>query len=151
MLALKVNSIYFHPGIYRIEWPYLSGNLIHNEQIEVKVYTCDVELRVGQKEDMDLGNLVTVIITARPNTPGVQNFIENIATKIRIAFFDHIFIEKHWEKPLVPEHRIRWIERHLFSLHTGVMMDDEINEVTMQWDAKEHRYYSPSWKRIVID
>lgn len=144
---MKEKSIYFHPGIYKFEWPYLTSDLVPDNKGEVKVYVCDVELRVGQQDDMDEGKLVTAVVTARPNTPGIQSFIDHIATKIRISFFEDIFIEKHWEKPIVPDHRIRWIERHLVS-QTSPTMKDEINEVTMVWDAKRHIYTSPSWKQV---
>lgn len=145
-MKLNQDSIFFHGGIYRFEWPYLTGsNMGTNDQGEVNVYKCDVELRVGQEEDLKEGKIVTVIITSDGN-PGVQGSIEKIATKIRISFFDSIFTEKHWENPIVPEHKIRWIERHLFSTRTGSDQNDEINEVTMIWDAKRHVYHSPLWK-----
>lgn len=140
----KEESIYFHPGIYRFSFPYLGANFVRNEENEVKVFDCDVELRVGQEKDMKDGKLVVVVISDRPQTPGVQNSFEHIATKVRIAFFDSIFIEKHWEKTIVPEHRIRWIERHPAGAHIG----EETNEVTMKWDEKRHVYTSPSWTRI---
>jgi hypothetical protein len=145
---MNSNSILFHPGIYRFEWPYLTSYLVPNDETgEVKVYKCDVELRVGQSEDMEAGKLVTVVISSYA-PPGVQNFIEDIATKVRIAFFDTIFIEKHWEMPIVPEDKIRWIERHLFSHSSGSTSHDSIQEVTMKWDAKKHIYTSPSWRSI---
>ncbi|WP_268626983.1 hypothetical protein [Paenibacillus alvei] len=145
---MENSSITFHPGIYRFEWPYLASYCIPDENGEVKVYKCDVELRVGQDEDMKDEKLVTIIITSHA-PPGVQNFIEHIATKIRIAFFDHIFYEKHWEKSIVPEKKIRWIERHLFAHRTGSTADDQIQEVIMNWNSKENRYTSPTWKPLL--
>ncbi|MBM0635679.1 hypothetical protein JDW19_21455 [Paenibacillus polymyxa] len=62
--------------------------------------------------------LITVVVTSYA-PPGVQNYIKHIATKVRIAFFDQIFIEKRWEKPVVPEDGIRWIEQHLYSKQNG--------------------------------
>ncbi|MNB77502.1 hypothetical protein D3C75_241880 [compost metagenome] len=144
----KEVNIHFHPGIYRFLWPYLAANFSRNDKQEVAVYHCDVEIRVGQDEDMQVGKLVTIIVTARDKTPGVQNFIEHIATKIRLSFFDAIFHEKHWEKPIISENSIRWIERHLFSQHPGSTMDDEINEVIMKWDDVRHAYHSPTWRSM---
>lgn len=144
---MKEESIYFHGGIYHFSFPYIGG-LDRNEENEVEVYHCDVELRVGQEDDMKQGKLVTVIITEREGSVGIQDKIQFIATKIRIAFFDSIFIEKHWQKPKVPEHQIRWIERHLFSKAPYSTMEDEINEVSMIWDVKKHAYHSPSWTKV---
>ncbi|MEK4479967.1 hypothetical protein MKZ23_11090 [Paenibacillus sp. FSL R5-0876] len=137
---MKEKSVFYHPGIYRFQWPYLAAWLSQNEQHEVTVYHCDVEIRVGQEEDMKVGKLVTVTVTAREHTPGVQNFITEIATKVRLSFFDQIFLEKHWGKTLVPEHRIRWIECHPY------IEDQSPLQVSMKWDSKKHAYHSPAWK-----
>lgn len=69
-----------------------------------------------------------------------------------MAFFDDIFHERHWEKPVVPEDSIRWIEQHLFSKgsNPGDNSYDERLEVTMEWDAKKHAYGEPSWKTVPI-
>ncbi|WP_336788440.1 hypothetical protein [Paenibacillus sp. MMO-177] len=137
-------SIFFHPGIYKFQWPYIMNNFVTDDQGEVRVYNCNVEIRVGQEDDMNDGKLVTVVISGTAATPGVQPVITDIATKVRLSFFDSIFIEKHWEKSIVPEHRIRWIEQNLFSLNSNTV-EDEIFEVTMNWDEKRHIYTSPSW------
>ncbi|QQZ64559.1 hypothetical protein JI735_34560 (plasmid) [Paenibacillus sonchi] len=144
-------EVILHSGIYRFKWPYLTGHLVPNDAGEVTVYDCDVEMRVGQDEDLQEGKLVTIIITSY-SPPGVQNRIEHIATKIRLAFFDHIFHERHYEKPIVPEESIRWIEQHLFSKGSspGDTSHDQSLEVTMQWDAKKHAYSGPSWKKAQI-
>lgn len=141
-------EIRLHSGIYRFKWPYLAGHLVPNDAGEVKVYECDVEIRVGQDDDLREGKLVTIIITSY-SPPGVQNSIEHIATKIRLAFFDRIFYENHWDKPIIPEESIRWIEQHLFSKGSSVgdTSHDQSLEVTMQWDAKKHAYGGPSWKK----
>ncbi|MDQ6422599.1 hypothetical protein RB620_24510 [Paenibacillus sp. LHD-117] len=136
-----------HSGIYRFQFPYLGSNFSRNEKNEVEVCYCDVEIRVGQPVDMVENKLVTVTITAKEGTPGVQNFIAQIATKIRNSFFDAIFHEKHWGKPEVLESQIRWVEQHLFSNYTTVM-DDEIKEVQMIWDEKKHAYHSPAWRTL---
>lgn len=137
--------------INHFTWPYLAAHLIRNDQGEVKVYECEVELRVGQEEDMREGKLITVVITSYA-PPGVQNFIEQIATKVRISFFDQIFHENHWDIPVIPEDSIRWIEQHLFSQGSAKDRDDStldtILEVKMKWDAKRHVYSSASWKPI---
>ncbi len=126
------------------------GSLVPNDKGEVTVYKCDVELRVGQDKDMREGKLITVVVTSYA-PPGVQNYIEHIATKVRIAFFDQIFIEKRWEKPVVPEDGIRWIEQHLYSKQNdGDTSHDLITEVTMEWDSKRFAYTNPSWKPIFI-
>ncbi|CAM4053344.1 hypothetical protein L1N85_19885 [Paenibacillus alkaliterrae] len=44
---MKEESIYFHGGIYRFSFPYLGAYLGRNEENEVKVDHCDVELRIG--------------------------------------------------------------------------------------------------------
>lgn len=151
---MKNKELHMHPGIYRFTMPYLGGHLIRNENGEVTVYQCDVELRVGQDEDMREGKLVTVVITSFA-PPGVQNYIERIATKIRIGFFDQIFHERHWEKPVVPEESIRWIERHLFSQGSaegrGDTSLDSILEVKMTWDAKRYAYGGASWKPFTAE
>ncbi|MFD0591015.1 hypothetical protein ACFQZE_23755 [Paenibacillus sp. GCM10027627] len=134
-------------GIYRFQFPYVGAHISKNEKDEVRIYYCDVEIRAGQPVDMVENKLVTVIVTAKEDTPGVQNFIEHIATKIRISFFDTIFYEKHWGKAEVLESQIRWVERHLFSTHT-TSMDDEILEVEMKWDENKHAYHSPTWRPL---
>ncbi|MGU3472427.1 hypothetical protein ACLBWT_14930 [Paenibacillus sp. D51F] len=144
-------EVRMHSGIYRFKWPYLMGPLIPDDAGNVTVYDCDVEVRVGQDEDLKEGKLATIIITSY-SAPGVQNRIEHIATKIRLAFFDNIFHELHWEKAIVPEEKIRWIEQHLFSKGSmqGDTSLDQALEVTMQWDAKKHAYGGPSWKNAQI-
>ena len=144
-------EIIMHPGIYRFKFPYVTGHLVPNDAGEVTVYNCDVEMRVGQEEDLREGKLVTIIITSY-SPPGVQNRIEHIATKIRLTFFDDIFHELHWEKAIVSEERIRWIEQHLFSKgsNPGNTSHDQSLEVTMRWDAKKHAYCEPSWKTAQI-
>lgn len=148
---MKKTEVIMHPGIYRFKWPYVTGHLVPNAAGEVTVYECDVEIRVGQDEDLKEGKFATIIITSC-SPPGVQNSIEHIATKIRLVFFDHIFHERHYNKPIVPEDRIRWIEQHLFSKgsKSGDTSIDQSQEVTMQWDAKKHAYHSPSWKNTAI-
>ncbi|MEK5586621.1 hypothetical protein MKZ21_30650 [Paenibacillus sp. FSL P2-0536] len=148
---MKNKNLRMHSGIYRFTWPYLGVDLIRDDNGEVKVYQCEVELRVGQEEDMREGKLITVVVTSYA-PPGVQSFIENIATKVRIAFFDKIFHENHWDKPVVPEESIRWIEQHLYSQGNGEGRGDtsldSILEVTMIWDAKRYAYGGASWKPI---
>ncbi|MDR6726217.1 hypothetical protein J2W91_004723 [Paenibacillus amylolyticus] len=84
--------------------------------------------------------------------PGVQNRIDHIATKVRLTFFDHIFHERHWEKAIVPEEKVHWIEQHLFfkGSKLGDTSMDQSMEVTMQWDAKKHAYSRPTWKNAPI-
>ncbi|MGP3788188.1 hypothetical protein [Paenibacillus sp. 1A_MP2] len=134
-------SIYCHPGTYNFKWPYVPGNAISDGQGEVSVYYCDVELRVGDEQDTCEGKLVTIVVTSY-EPPGVQNWFEIIATKIRISFFDSIFLETHWGNPMVPEDKIRWIERHLFSGETGDSTLDSVMEVSMDWNPKKHIYMS---------
>ncbi|MEY8745683.1 hypothetical protein AB9M62_41280 [Bacillales bacterium AN1005] len=144
-------ELVMHPGIYRFRWPYIPGPMVRNEEGNVIIYDCDVVMRVGQEEDSKEGKLVTIIITSdRP--PCVQNSIEHIATKIRIAFFDQIFHENHWEKSIISEDRIRWIEQHLFSKgsNPGDTSADQSLEVTMEWDAKKHLYRDPKWTNTSI-
>ncbi|MGC6589070.1 hypothetical protein ACPV3A_29515 [Paenibacillus sp. Dod16] len=140
-------EVVLHPGIYRFKWPYLTGHLVPNDAGDVTVYDCDVEMRVGQEEDLQEGKLITIIITSY-SPPGIQSSIERIATKIRLAFFGDIFHERHWEKAVVPEEQIRWIEQHLFSKGSlpGDTSLDQSLEVTMQWDDKKHSYNQPSWR-----
>ncbi|KAF6636285.1 hypothetical protein H6F38_03315 [Paenibacillus sp. EKM208P] len=96
---MKQEIIHYKPGIYRFEWPYLGGSLVPNDKGEVTVYKCDVELRVGQDEDIREGRLITVVVTSM--LPQVLKIILNtLQLKFKIAFFDQIFIEKRWRSPL---------------------------------------------------
>ncbi|QYK63264.1 MULTISPECIES: hypothetical protein [Paenibacillus] len=133
---MKQEIIHYKPGIYRFEWPYLGGSLVPNDKGEVTVYKCDVELRVGQDEDIRERRLITVVVTSM--LPQVLKIILNtLQLKFKIAFFDQIFIEKRWEKPVVPEDGIRWIEQHLYSKQNGGdASHDLLSEVTMEWDSK---------------
>lgn len=140
-------TVIYHKGIYRFQFPYLGPWLSSNDNGTVNVYHCDVEIHVGQEEDMQNGKIATIVITAQNGSIGIQNHIEHLATKIRFAFFDSIFYEQHWKKPVVPEEGIRWIERHLFSKQSSTM-DDEVKEVTLQWDAKKYAYHSPTWRSV---
>lgn len=128
-----------YPGIYRFKWPYLAAHPVPDEHGEVKIYTCHVEIRVGQEEDLENGILATVIITSY-TPPGVQNFIESIASKVRLAFFDDIFHEELLAKKKgIPDDQIRWIEKHRFDDHESIL------EVRLKWDRKLGRYFSPNW------
>ncbi|MEK4078248.1 hypothetical protein MHI01_30905 [Paenibacillus sp. FSL M7-0656] len=132
VLPLKSEKISIHPGIYRFNWPYLVGSFVPDNTGEIKVHECEVELRAGQRHNLQEGKLLTVIITSH-EPPGIQSTIEHIATKIRLAFFDQIFMGTQNN---LSEDSILWIEQHLFAKSGGVGSRDFVHEVSMQWDKK---------------
>lgn len=142
VFLIKDQKIQLHKGIYKFTWPYLGAWLSADENNEVKVFYCNVELRVGQDDDLKEGKLLVATVTAQKNTPGVQNFIEEIATKVRLTFFGQIFHENHWNESKLPDDAIQWIEIHNFE------SDNEINEVKLKWNSEKKAYHSPSWKKL---
>lgn len=57
---------------------------------EVPVYYCDVELRVGQKEDMEEGKLVIAVITAWPDTPQLAAIVTVCQSSLHLVL--HTFL-----------------------------------------------------------
>ncbi|ALP39399.1 hypothetical protein ASL14_26350 (plasmid) [Paenibacillus sp. IHB B 3084] len=92
----RIAFSFWHLSVYLALF---GGHSVPDDKGEVKVYQCEVELRVGQDEDMRDGKLITVVVTSYA-PPGVQNFIEHIATKVRIAFLIESFMKSIGRSPL---------------------------------------------------
>ncbi len=144
--ALEEQSIWFHPGIYRFYFPYTSFTLVPNEDQYTPVYTCEVQVHVGMEHDMKEGKLATIIIKADDVGIGVTNFIEDIASKIRLCFFDKIFHDDILKgEPSQLEGNLRWLEYYSPSYYPSGMPEGSLREVKMTWDDDEKRYSHPDW------
>ncbi|MBA4550594.1 hypothetical protein H1043_02255 [Thermoactinomyces vulgaris] len=139
MLFKNQESTYYHPGVYRFYWPFVSPDLLKdNDHIQFWYY--DVEIHVGRSDDMKEGKLLTVII--KSSTLGVTNYIESIATQIRNNFFPKLFSQYQANKKYLNEDTIRWLEVNFETLNPN-----RWNEVVLEWDHRLEQYQSPTWKK----
>lgn len=136
-----MKNISIHPGVYRFDWPYLMAYFVPNNTGEVEVNKCEVELYVGQHQNLQEGKLITIIISSY-NFSNIQSKFEHIATKIRLVFFDEICMGTHNN---LSEDSICWIERRRYSKSGGIGSGDTLHEVKMQWNKKTQKYTDPSW------
>lgn len=134
-------SIRFHPGVYKFQIPYLLHDLIANENNEMKVSSCEVEMHVGREDDLKQGTIATIIMTS--TTEPMTNIIEYIATSIYHTMFRDIFYTYLMEKNLLID-RIRWVEKYDSSV-VSFSSNSRCDDVTFQWDEKQQSYYNPSW------
>lgn len=141
MLFKNQKSTYYHPGIYRFYWPYVSPNLQYHDADHILFWYYDVEIHVGRSDDMKEGKLLTVII--KSSTLGVTNHIEYIATQIRNNFFPDLFLQYQENKKHLNEDVIRWLEVNFETLNP-----DCWSEVTLEWDHRSEQYQKPEWKKI---
>lgn len=136
----NLDEVHHWTGIYKFELPYMSGHYVSDENGEVKVYTCDVEIHIGGSNNLEQKRIATVIISAQKNGVGTTNFIENIATLIKTGYIEEVVRPKNG-----PIHdRIRWVERNYYPKENFKM-------VSLEWDAKSSRYIRPSWEILDND
>jgi len=138
-------SIWYHPGLYKFYMPYINHMPVSNDKDQHTVYSCQVEVHVGMQNDMDEGKLATIIIKSDDEGLGVTNYIEDIATKVRLSFFDKIFHEDIINSnENILDTRLRWLE-YVSPQYTSALPDGSLREVHMDWDIREKRYIKPDW------
>lgn len=133
-------TITFHSGIYKFKIPYLKNDLVPNENNEVKVFHCDIEMYVGREDDIQEGILATVIMTG---IEAVTNNVEHIATSIYHTMFQNVFYT-HLMKQNQLVNKIRWIEKYEPGI-LSVYPNGDWREVKFEWDEKRKSYSNPSW------
>ncbi len=133
----KLEGVTYHPGIYQITLPYLTGQVKNKHDI-VPVSYCDVEIHVGDQRDLDKGILITVIISDIEGGMDTIPFIESITTKV-LNYIDEIVYDKTLH---IMEH-IRFIQRNYYP-------SEEYSLLDMNWDNK-NGLSAPSWTRLDND
>jgi hypothetical protein len=130
-----------HQGTYKFDFPFLTSNLVPNEDNIVPIYYCDVEIHVGEQLDLDEGIIATVIIRPKGNV-GMSNFTQDIATNIRKSLFKSIFIchnlnylNKYISKSM------RWLENYADSNSLPANSPTgNWTEVILEWNENKDEY-----------
>ncbi|MET3657803.1 hypothetical protein [Sporosarcina psychrophila] len=136
----NLDSVHLWPGIYKFELPYLTGHNVRDNDGLVKVSNCDVEMHIGDQNNLDQHLIATVIISAKKGGVGTTNFIEHIATLIKTGYIDQVVLPKYG----AIYDRIRWVERNYYP--------DEIYQVvSLEWNSELNHYSNPKWINLEND
>jgi len=137
-----MTEFWFHSGIYQFELPYFAFHVVPNDEGMVRPYYCDVEIHVGNENDLKNGYLATVIIGVNESkgAAGVTNFIDELSTIIRNSYIPY-GIKGDYD---TVSKKIRWIERNYFP-------SENFQIVELEWDKYDKKYHSPKRNRIEGD
>lgn len=142
--------IRFFPGIYNFYMPYLGYWSDKNKYNQKRVYMCEVEMLVGEDEDLKDNILATIIIRVPSGKGiGITNYFENIATNIRLTFFREIFPNiDPYKKNMIDDSSIRWIEQYLYE-EKSYRRSTKLVDLT--WNQEKKRYENPKWGNYDAD
>jgi|APAga8741244001_1050109.scaffolds.fasta_scaffold19389_3 hypothetical protein len=131
------DDILFHKGIIKAKMPYSMSQPVADENDNIKVYYCDVELHIGNQNDLKNGYLATAIISARKDGIGVTNFIERLADQTVNLFLNNVIISRLG----TPVDKIRWIERNYYP-------SENFQVVKLEWNEKYNYFTNPKWEHL---
>jgi transcriptional regulator with XRE-family HTH domain len=95
-----------------------------------------VELHVGNLFANSSGHYMTVILTGGKSLPFLEQYFEQIATKVRFMYIIDLVAR-------INEADIRWIQRMPLRVDGSQCL-----EVTMTWVKSLNQYKDPKWKLI---
>lgn len=133
----KQDDVLMHNGIIKAKMPYIVGHPVSDENGNIKVHHCDVEIHIGNQNDLKIGYLATVIISARKDGIGVTNFIERLAKQTVELFLNHVILSRLG----TPVDKIRWIERNYYP-------NENFHIVKLEWNEKNQFFTNPKWENL---